>query len=411
MRLHIIMLLMLVFATTLFSQTRRMNNAEKGRTYTVENQTRTVQPLLQKAERQFRSSDYDGTFLTLENAVAQNPFSTEALLMRARFRKMVGMQSEAEADLRLANRINPLAANLYGYYGNSGLLKILSIEPKEAITGLSTFQKLNYYYQDLDRKIIANEQQEEELLKLQKVVEEIESNRLIQALILIDEILEQFPESAVAYDLKGVTLKKQGKFEQAVDAFSEAVKLEPNFAIAWYNVAQIERSLGHFEKAKAHLDRAIELQEDLTKAYFERAMLLKQMGDKESALDDYNSIIEMKGSAYMEAFLNRGLTKKMLGDYGGALADLNQVIDEFPNNAELHKNRGNLNLLFGLHRKAIDDYTRAIELDNNYAEAYYNRALAFFLIYDKVSGCFDLDKSLDLGYEKAMKGQVYFCTE
>ena len=119
----------------------------------------------------------------------------------------------------------------------------------------------------------------------------------------------------------------------------------------------------------------------------------------------------MKGETYMEAFLNRGLTKKMLGDYGGALVDLNQAIEEFPNNPELYKNRGNLQLLLGLHRKAIDDYTKAITIDENYAEAYYNRALAFFLIYDKISGCMDLDKSIDLGYEIATKTKTYFCTE
>ncbi|MFK8006982.1 MAG: tetratricopeptide repeat protein [Saprospiraceae bacterium] len=411
MRYLIITILIFMSYSTFFGQTRRMNNIAAGQSYTSENQNRTVQPLLQKAEQQFRALDYEGTFFTLENAVAQNPNSAEALLLRAKFKKMVGMNMEAEEDLRMANRINPQAANLYGYNGSGGLLKILSMQPQEAVQGLSTFQKLTYYYQALDNKILDDKNKDAEILIIGKVIEEIETDRLEDALEMVNKALKEFPKSAITYDLKGFILKKQGKFDDAVDAFTKAVTVEPDFAIGWYNLGRIERSLNHFEKAKTYLDKSIELQSDLTKAYFERALLFKQIGEKEKALDDYNTIIKMKGDTYMEAFSNRGLTKKMLGDYGGALADLNQAIEEFPQNAELRKNRGNLNLLFGLHRKAIDDYTQAITLDENYAEAYYNRALAFFLIYDKISGCTDLDKSINLGYEMATKTRDYFCTE
>jgi tetratricopeptide (TPR) repeat protein len=411
MRYLIITILIFISLPTLFAQTRRMNNTATGQSFTSENQSRTVQPLLQQAEQQFRAMDYEATFFTLENAVAQNPNSPEALLLRAKFKKIVGMTMEAEEDLRMANRINPMAASLYGYNGSAGLLKILSMQPEEAVQELSTFQKLTYYYQALDDKILDDKNKDAEIQIIGEVIEEIEADNLEGALEMVNKVLIEFPNSAITYDLKGLILKKQGKFEDAVDAFSKAVSVEPDFAIGWYNLGRIERSLNHFKMAKIYLDRSINLQSDLTKAYFERALLFKQIGEKEKALDDYNTIIKMKGDTYMEAFSNRGLTKKMLGDYGGALADLNQVIEEFPQNAELRKNRGNLNLLFGLHRKAIDDYTQAIALNDNYAEAHYNRALAFFLIYDKISGCVDLDKSIDLGYEMAVKTRDYFCTE
>lgn len=411
MRYLIFTLFSIISISTLFGQTRRMNNVEVGQSFTSETQARTTQPLLIKAEQQFRALDYEGTFFTLENAVAQNPNSAEALLLRAKFKKLVGMTMEAEEDLRLANRINPMAANLYGYYGGGGLLKLLSMKPEKAVQNLTTYQKLTYYYQALDNQIVAEKNSDSEIEMIGKVIEEIEADRIYEALDLINEAIIQYPKSAIAYDLKGTILKKQGKFEDAVDAFSKAVVVEPDFAISWYNLGKIERSLNHFKNAENYLNRAITLQKDLTKAYFERALLYKQMGEKEKALEDYNTIIKMKGDTYMEAFLNRGLTKKMMGDYNGALADLNQAIEEFPQNEELLKNRGNIHLLFGLHRKAIDDYTQAIQLNPDYAEAYYNRALAFLLIYDKISACTDLEKSIDLGFESATEARDYFCTE
>jgi len=386
------------------------NNVAGSRTFAVENEKSTIQPLLIEAERQFRAMDFEGTFLTLENAVAQNPNSAEALLLRARFKKIIGMETEADRDQMMANRINPYAANLYGYNGKRGLLNLIALQPAEAVQGLSTYQKLKYYYQALDRKTNADEIGIDKFEQLEVVIMYIESDQLVQALNTIDQVLAEFPKSAIAYDLRGNILKKQGKSEAAIDAFLRAVKIDSEFAIAWYNLGVMEKDLENYQNAKTYLDRAIELQSDLTKAYFARAVLHKKMGDKESALNDYNRIIEMNGDSYMEAFLNRGLTKKMLGDYNGAFADLNQVIDEFPNNAELRKNRGNLHLLFGLNQKAIQDYSEAIRINGDYAEAYFNRGLAFFLIYDKVSGCADLDQSIKLGYEKAAEIKTYFCT-
>lgn len=411
MKYQFTLIISIIVHLSLFSQTLRMTNTETARTYAAENNGQTVQPLLQKADRQFRFLDFEESLFTLDNAVALNPNSPEALLLRARVRKIVGRETEAKSDLSLANRINPYVANLHGYYGNGGLLKILSIEPELAVEKLSTYQKLDYYYQALDNRMIRGNDQDKELEIIGEIIQEIEMKNLNEAMNLINDALANTPISAVAYDLKGLVLKKQNKPEEAIAAFSKAVEIEPNFAIAWYNLGQIERSQNNFEIAKAHLDKAIELQDDLTKAYFERALLYKQIGQKEKALADYNTIIEKRGNTYLEAYLNRGLTKKMLGDYNGALADLNKIMDEFPENAEIRKNRGNLHLLFGLNRQAIDDYTDAIRLDVDYAEAYYNRGLAFFLIYDKISGCADLEKSAELGYEEAEETRSYFCTK
>ncbi len=138
-------------------------------------------------------------------------------------------------------------------------------------------------------------------------------------------------------------------------------------------------------------------------------MVLKTIGDREKAIADYSTIIDQKGSIYPEAFLNRGLTKKMIGSYASALTDFNKGIQEFPNNAELYKNRGNLYLLLDLVPKAVDDYTKAIQLKSDYADAYYNRGIAYLLLLDHVSGCADLETSIERGHTKAKDVQRYLC--
>lgn len=412
MRRLIILVFMVVFFYSSFqAQTRRMANPEQARTFTVQQQSRTNWPLLQKAEQEMRLFDFESSYFTLENAVAQNPYSAEALVLRARLKRLVGMEAEAITDLNLANRLNPYAANLFGYSGNSGLLQIMASTPETAIQDLSAYKKLSYYYQAVDEKATDDNTPQKELLQLESIIKQIEDNNLDSAFEKTEQLLSMAPELAIAYDLKGLILTKQDKTEEALTAFSRAVTLEPGFAIAWYNLGKLEQTSGNFQQAKIYFDRAIKLQDDLIKAYFDRAALLKAMGETELALQDYDKIIEINGSLYVEAFINRGLTKKMLGDFNGALADLDRVIDEYPDNPELLKNRGNLFLLFGSYHQALDDYSEALKLDRNYAEAYYNRALTHFLLYDNISGCADLEKSANLGFTKAKEKQSYFCID
>jgi tetratricopeptide (TPR) repeat protein len=408
---YIVIISAILLAFSSNGQTRRMTNPETGRSYSTQNQSQTVLPLLHLAEQQFRSFDLEESFLTLESAIAQNPFSPEALLLRARLKKMMGMTFEAELDYQLAHRMNPYVADLYGYNGNNGLLNILSIEIERSVLKLDTYQKLNYYHETLDKKTEVSNYTEQELELLTSVIEYIENQKLDEALDLVLEIAGSYPESAIVYDLKGLVFYKQDRLDEARTALLKATSIDPSFSIAWFNLGQIESSIGNYHLAKSYLDKAIELQDDLTKAYFERAVVHKAMGNKESALADYNTVISMHGKTYMEAYLNRGLTKKMLGDFNGAISDLNIAIEEYPNNADLRKNRGNIYLLFGMRRKAIEDYTKAIELDPGYSEAYFNRALSFFIQYDNLSGCSDLQKSIDLGYERAKEAQFFFCTE
>ncbi len=403
------LLLFWLIQLPLFAQTTRMNNAETGRTYTNENQRNTIQPLLMEAERQFRSFDYEATFLTLESAVSMSPNSAEPLVMRARFRRMVGMQHEAAQDIQKAYAINPYAADLYGYNGKNGLAKIMAVAPQKAIIEFSDFQRLNYYYDALERKLTDSVARMGALNDIAVVLVDIETNELELALSTVDSLIARVPELALAYDLKGLILQKMGKKEAAYEVVKKALELDPECSLAWYNYAQLKKNQGDVKTAKNSLDKAISLQKDMVKAYFYRAVLLKKMGEPQEALEDYQKVTDMQAETQPEIILNRGLTKKMLGDYEGAWFDLNQAIEELPDDPILFKNRGNLNLLTGLPLNAIDDYTRAIQLDGDYAEAYYNRAICHFQLYDKISGCADLEKAAELGFEKANEIARYMC--
>jgi tetratricopeptide (TPR) repeat protein len=61
------------------------------------------------------------------------------------------------------------------------------------------------------------------------------------------------------------------------------------------------------------------------------------------------------------------------------------------------------------YRGAIADYTKAIELNPKYAEAYHNRGLSKINFGQKDNGCLDLSKAGELGLEQAYEAIKNLC--
>ena len=84
-----------------------------------------------------------------------------------------------------------------------------------------------------------------------------------------------------------------------------------------------------------------------------------------------------------------------------ALLDLNRAIELDPQFAYAYYNRGNLYTRSGEEDKALLDYTRAIELNPAFAEGYYNRGLLYLSRGRVADGVRDLSKAGELGLYEA----------
>lgn len=413
---HFLLLLLLAglffgVSNPMQAQATRLNHVMVGSSGSQERMDQTEWPHIIRANQLMKAFQFEEALFSLDNAIALNPFSAEALAKRAELKLKMGMASEAQQDLALANRFNPYAAKLHGYYGQDGIRELLAYEPQEYMLGLDQGTRLRAYrkYWGIEDEAKNPARSRQDSIA-EQVLQFIFDEDYPEAMQLLDSLfLEGQSQSAIAHDLKGLVQTHSGDWEAARESFSKAVKLTPDFAISWYNLGKLEQLAGDWEQAKEYLDRAIDLQGDLAKAYFGRAQLLKQMGRGEEALEDYDALIDLEGAPLEEAFANRGLTRKMLGNYTGALADLNEAIAMDPESVELLKNRGNLQLIFGFPLEAIQDYDRCLRESPDFAEAQFNRGLAYLMLLDKVAACQDLQASAASGYLRALEMMEYFC--
>jgi tetratricopeptide (TPR) repeat protein len=182
---------------------------------------------------------------------------------------------------------------------------------------------------------------------------------------------------------------------------------------------------GQFELALIAYDLAITQNPAFAESYMKRAMAKLRMGDAFSAQQDYNLAIRlnpyvgdlygygdpMRKSSVMaveEDFLDQLRTHQ---DIFANLQEVDAALNSFEGrrDAKLYKYRGNLLVLLGHYFEAAEDYSQAIQLNPDYAEAYYNRGIAHILAYNRPDACFDLERSAQLGYNRGLLKMEYFC--
>ncbi len=121
---------------------------------------------------------------------------------------------------------------------------------------------------------------------------------------------------------------------------------------------------------------------------------LSQTAERVSTLDQ-SIVYFCRGNAYYRK-----------GDYDRAIADYTRAIQLKPNDAEAYYNRGNAYADKGDYDRAIADYERAIQLKPDLAEAYYNRGIAYKMRGEKEKAIADFKRFLELSKDPYWRQQA-----
>lgn len=97
-----------------------------------------------------------------------------------------------------------------------------------------------------------------------------------------------------------------------------------------------------------------------------------------------------------ETFLSKGNDKFILEDYEGALQEYTKAIEVDPNNVFAYESRGTVELHLENYSSALLDFTKAIKIEPR-ALFYCNRGIAKYLLNDRTGALLDWDKAAELG--------------
>lgn len=135
-------------------------------------------------------------------------------------------------------------------------------------------------------------------------------------------------QAAQQWREKGDTLLNQHRYEEAIVAYDQAIRLDPSNAAIYCNKGNALYGLKCYQEAIAAYDQALRL--------------------------DPNDVL---------AYRNKGTALKQLGRYKEALVAYDQAIYFDPNNAVAHFNKGGALEQLGRYNEALAAYERALYFD------------------------------------------------
>jgi len=158
---------------------------------------------------------------------------------------------------------------------------------------------------------------------------------------LWSDAIDKYPGIFLAHNNMGIILFQQGKIDEAISHYHQALLIMPSFTTAHFNLGIALARSGDWQGARDHYQQAILLNPDFAGARLNLGKILSERGNQEEAEFHYREAIRID-----------------------------------PNLALAHYNLANILHRQGDFREAVSHYRRALDLQPDYREARHNLELA-----------------------------------
>ena len=161
---------------------------------------------------------------------------------------------------------------------------------------------------------------------------------------------------------EGVILAQQGRLNEAMACFDEAIRLDPQFSGPYYaSRAGVHLKLGNPDAAWADCAAALVQDPFSYIAVCTRGVIQYQRGKLDAAFDDFNESIR-RNPRFAHAYASRGQVFFDRAQHDRALPDADLAIQLDRRCCEAYELRGRIFEATGKPLSAIDDFGKAIEL-------------------------------------------------
>ncbi len=156
-------------------------------------------------------------------------------------------------------------------YYNIGYIKTVKEEYAEAIEAFRKATSLDRYFakafEAMGRAYRAMGAPEEAEKCLKKAAEIYLSNEKEEkAEGILNEILQENPDTINVYNTLGVLYRKRGQYQEALRQYEKALKIHPDQPYVYYNMGRLYVDLEDLIRAKANFEKALALAPDFKDA-------------------------------------------------------------------------------------------------------------------------------------------------
>jgi len=102
------------------------------------------------------------------------------------------------------------------------------------------------------------------------------------------------PDYGPAHNNLGIALERAGRMQEAIQHFEEALRIEPGYAKAHSNLAGALLRLGRVTEAVSHWEQAVEISPEFAEAYYNLGVALEKLGRTQEAIQQYEEAVRIR---------------------------------------------------------------------------------------------------------------------
>ena len=269
-----------------------------------------------------------------------------------------------------------------------------------------------------------------------RAVMRFQRGRLGESVADLEEAIRLDGRHYIAFASLGQVLQRQKKWDEAVERFTQAIRLKPELAPLYRGRAAVEQerddqtqehraaalrdlvdairyekpgnpvlASDHFRRgellrrdrrfaeALAASDSALKVAPDLETAHRLRVLVLLDLDRPDGVIRSCDAALA-RGKPWADIHEIRGVARANRGDYSGAIDDDSHALELRPGEPRLLCARGLAYLAAEAPRLALHDFDAALRRDASNGEAHSGRGLALVLLGDHRAAIAAADESL-----------------
>lgn len=164
------------------------------------------------------------------------------------------------------------------------------------------------------------------------------------------------PTRASYLNSRGRAFYEDRRYEQAIEDFSEAIRLNPKNPESYFNRGDAYDEKKEFDRAIADYDAALRLRPQATVVFNNRGLAYSHKRDYDRAIQDYDEALRLKPD-YPDAFINRGIAYFSKQNLDRAAADFERSLALRLQNPKAFFNLGMVNYIRGNYAESVRNTT------------------------------------------------------
>jgi len=361
---------------------------------------------LKKGKEKVETSPTNETVQTSKPPEKNTDSEVEAHKKGAKELIEAGDYDTAIVELTKALRIDPSNAELYKLRGSAYMDRWADSDDDE-----ETENALNLFLEDINEAIKLTPNDYE--LYGGRAISYLAFDRLEEAIADFIYALKLNPNDSGVYDGLGEAYKKKNNYKAAIHNFTKALDIEKNADYFWNRGEAYEQN-GDSSNARADFFDAVKMEPSYWGKLGDK---YKEQGNLKEAINAFTKYINTKPNYIAVAYFERAEAYEDNGENKKALADYSKAIELDASKGLYYYSRAYLHSEMGNDEAALADYTKAIKICSESGDkewlssSYFGRGYLYCRLknFDKAIG--DLTKAIQLKkqwHSFRARGDVYF---